>query len=502
MTTRIKKATYLAVGLALGAAAMLAWQSIVDGADYRHSIETLADDKPLYWVAPMDPSYRRDGPGKSPMGMDLVPVYAEDAADQSAGTITIDPAVVNNLGVRSAPVRLGAIEGEIRTVGYLKYDEDRLIHLHPRLEGWVEKLHVKSSGDPVVKGQPLYELYSPQLVAAQEELVLAMRRSNSTLVRAAEDRLKALQLAPELIADIKRQGRVQQTVLFRSPQDGVVDNLNIREGFFVGPSTTLMSIGALDEVWVEAEVFERQAAQVAVGQPVEMTLDFLPGRRWTGQVDYVYPSLDETTRTLRVRLRFPNPQRELHPNMFAQVVIRTGESDPVLLVPREAVIRVGQQSRVVLDLGGGRYRSTPVRLGRLGGKQYEVITGLDAGERVVTSAQFLLDSESSKQAEFQRMGDEPEKPLQSARVTGLVEELDAERRLVKISREAIEKWGRPPATLTFIVDAAVNLRELVIAERIDFTFVIDDGEFIVTLVHGPARSAASADSSATGEDES
>jgi Cu(I)/Ag(I) efflux system membrane fusion protein len=435
----------------------------------------------------MDPSYRRDGPGKSPMGMDLVPVYAGDAAKEPAGTIAIDPVVVNNLGVRSTRVRQGVIEGEIRTVGYLKYDEERLIHIHPRVEGWIEKLHVKASGDPVTRGQPLYELYSPQLVAAQEELVLALRRDNPTLVRAAEDRLRALQLAPAVIDEIRRQGRVQQTVVFRSPQDGVVDNLNIREGFFVGPETTLMAIGALDEVWVEAEVFERQAAQVAVGQPVTMTLDFLPGRRWSGQVDYVYPSLDEATRTLRVRLRFPNPQRELRPNMFAQVVIRTGKSEPALLVPRQAVIRVGQQSRVVLDLGHGRYRSTPVRLGRLGERHYEVIAGLEAGDRVVTSAQFLLDSESSKQAGFQRLGDAAEKPLQSARVAGTVDALDAQRRLVTISRDAIEKWGRPPATVTFIVDAAVNLRDLVIGERIEFTFVIDSGEFILTRVHGPGR---------------
>ena len=490
MKTLTKNAVLLLLGLALGVAMMLAWLGFEDSRGRHTGSEPEADGEPLYWVAPMDPSYRRDGPGKSPMGMDLVPVYADDAVSGRAGTIAIDPVVVSNLGVRSAPVQNGVIEGEIRTVGYLKYDEERLIHIHPRVEGWIEKLHVKTSGDPVVRGQPLYELYSPQLVAAQEELVLALRRDNATLVSAAEDRLRALQLAPAVIDDIKRQGRVQQTVLFRSPQDGVVDNLNIREGFFVGPSTTLMSIGALDEVWVEAEVFERQAAQVAVGQPVEMSLDFLPGRRWSGQVDYVYPSLDETTRTLRVRLRFPNPQRELRPNMFAQIVIRTGASEPALLVPRQAVIRVGQQSRVVLDLGDGRYRSTPVRLGRLGEQQYEVIAGLKAGQRVVTSAQFLLDSESSKQSELQRMGDPPEKPLQSARVSGTVDALDAARRLATISRDAIENWGRPPATMTFIVDAAVNLRDLVIGERIEFTFVIDGGEFIVTQVHGPGRPSA------------
>ncbi len=244
-----------------------------------------------------------------------------------------------------------------------------------------------------------------------------------------------------------------------------------------------MSIGALDEVWVEAEVFERQAGQVAVGQDVIMTLDFLPGRRWSGRVDYVYPSLDETTRTLRVRLRFPNPQRVLRPNMFAQVVIVTDEGEPTLLVPRESVIRLGDRNRVVLDLGGGRYRSVPVRLGRLGTRHYEVLAGLDAGDRVVTSAQFLIDSESSRQAELQRMGDPAEKPLQTARVQGTVVDLAAERRLVTIDRDAIAKWRRPAATVTFIVDATVDLTELPVGERIDFTFVIDAGEFVLTRVH-------------------
>jgi Cu(I)/Ag(I) efflux system membrane fusion protein len=473
----------LVAGAVAGIGMVGLWPGILPGKGDTAGDVAGAEREPIYWVAPMDPSYRRDGPGKSPMGMDLVPVYADDASDDPAGTISISPQVVNNFGVRSAEVRRAPLGSEIRTVGYVRYDEERLVHIHPRLEGWVERLFVTASGDPVTKDQPLYELYSPQLVAAQEELVLALRRDNAVLVQAAEDRLRALQVAPELVESLKRDRRVRQTVTFSAPQDGVVDNLNIREGFYVGPATTLMSIGALDEVWVEAEVFERQADQVAVGQDVSMTLDFLPGRRWSGRVDYVYPSLDETTRTLRVRLRFPNPQRELRPNMFAQVVIVTDQGEPALLVPRESVIRLGDRNRVVLDLGGGRYRSVPVRLGRLGSRHYEVLTGLRAGDRVVTSAQFLIDSESSRQAELQRLGDPPEKPLQTARVQGTVADLAADRRLVTIDRDAIPGWRRPAATVTFIVDAAVDLGELPIGERIDFTFVIEAGEFVLTRVH-------------------
>ena len=364
-----------------------------------------AQKKPLYWVAPMDANYRRDKPGKSPMGMDLRPVYAENSGGITAGpgTIEISPEVVNNLGVRTARVEQRALHTTIRTVGYVQYDEDRLIHIHPRVEGWIEKLYVKAAGDPVARGEPLYELYSPQLVNAQEELLLALKRNNERLVRAARDRLLALQLSETFIDELQRERQVRQTVIFRAPQSGVVDNLNIREGFYVKPGTTLMSIGALDDVWVEAEVFERQAALVAVGLPVTMTLDYLPGKEWRGTVDYVYPSLDEQTRTLRIRLRFDNEAGTLKPNMFAQVLIHADRSKDALVVPREAVIRTGNQDRVVLALGEGRFKSVSVALGRLDGKYAQILQGLDADDTVVISAQFLLDSESSKTSDFMRM---------------------------------------------------------------------------------------------------
>ena len=362
-----------------------------------------ASRQPLYWVAPMDPTYRRDGPGKSPMGMDLVPVYDDATSEGGPGTIRISPEVVNNLGVRTAPAGFAALPTRIRTVGYVQYDEDRRIHIHPRVEGWVEKLYVKASGDPVEAGQPVYELYSPQLVNAQEEYLLALKRDNPRLVEAAGDRLRALQLSPDFIAQLRRDRTVRQTVTFYAPQNGVVDNLNIREGLFVMPGTTLMSIGVLEDVWVEAEVFERQSPLVKIGLPVTMSLDYLPGRQWQGRVDYVYPSLDDKNRTLRVRLRFANEDRTLKPNMFAQVEILADPVEGALVVPREAVIRTGNQDRVVLALGEGRFQSTVVELGRVGERHVEIRSGLEEGDSVVVSAQFLLDSESSKRADLMRM---------------------------------------------------------------------------------------------------
>lgn len=398
--------TGLIVGIVVGVLAVMGLTGLIGRGD--ESDVSGGQKQPLYWVAPMDPSYRRDGPGKSPMGMDLVPVYDENgsAADDSA--IRISPVVVNNLGVRTAEVRRGQMDTEIRTVGYVKYDEDRLVHVHPRVSGWIEKLHVKTSGDPVISGEPLYELYSPALVNAQEELLLALSRSNARLLAAAEERLLALQFSSAQIETLKQRRRVSQVVTFSAPQSGVVDHLQIREGFYVQPGNTLMSIAKLEEVWVEAEVFERQAALVSPDAAVIMSLDYFPGRQWQGNVDYIYPTLDPETRTVRVRLRFSNVDAALKPNMFAGITITSTTTADALLIPAEALIRTGRQDRVVLALGEGRFKSVEVKTGRSTAESVEVIEGLQAGDEVVTSAQFLLDSESSKTSDFRRFSDSAE----------------------------------------------------------------------------------------------
>ncbi|BBB29035.1 efflux RND transporter periplasmic adaptor subunit [Neptunomonas japonica] len=364
-----------------------------------------ASNEPLYWVAPMNPNYQRDKPGKSPMGMDLVPVYKEESSgvDAGPGTIKVSPEVVNNLGVRTATSTMATLHFEVRTVGYVGYNEDEIVHVHPRVEGWVEKIFIKAEGEPVEQGDPLYELYSPALVNAQEEYLFALSRGNRALIRGAKTRLHALQVPQRTLDELRTTRKVRQAVTFYSPQSGVVDNFNIREGMFVKPGATLMSIGALDEVWVEAEVFERQASVISTGLPVSLQLDFLPGESREGVVDYVYPVLDPVTRTLKVRMRFDNKDRLLKPNMFAEVVIYKHETDTSLTVPKEAVIRGAESNRVVLALGDGRFKSIEVKTGRSDGKLIEILQGVNAGEEVVTSAQFLLDSESSKTSDFKRM---------------------------------------------------------------------------------------------------
>jgi Cu(I)/Ag(I) efflux system membrane fusion protein len=362
------------------------------------------DREILYWVAPMDANYRRDEPGKSPMGMDLVPVYADDV-DSQPGVVKIDPTIVNNLGVRTAKAERSVLMRRIETVGYITYDEDTVQHVHTRVDGWIEKLITKATGDPVEQGQLLFELYSPTLVNAQEEFLTAIRSGNPTLLKASRDRLDALGVSPSEIAQLEQERTVRQRVRVYADSDGVIAHLGVREGIYITPATEVMSIAKLDRVWVIAEVFERQSSWVRPGQKASVELDYLPGKTLEGTVDYVYPELDPKTRTLKVRLRFDNAGELLRPNMFSRVVIEADGFGSVVNVPREAVVRGGSVNRVVLALGDGRYKAQPVRLGIESGDRVAIRSGLQAGDTIVVSGQFLIDSESNIESALARMND-------------------------------------------------------------------------------------------------
>ncbi len=381
----------------------------------------------LYYKAPMDPNYRGDSPGKSPMGMDLVPVYADEAAGTDPSVVTIDSKIINNLGVRTAAVAQSALSRRIETVGYVGYDEDTLHQINSRVDGWIEKLTIKATGDPVKRGQTLFELYSPTLVNAQEEYLAALQSRNTALHKASRVRLAALGVTASEITRLDKERSVSQRIRVYAEADGVVAHLGVREGVYITPSTEVMSIADLDRVWVLAEVFERQAAWVQQGQKAEVVLDYLPGKHWEGTVDYVYPELDATTRTLRVRLRFDNPADVLRPNMFARVTILGTETEPVMHVPQEALIRGGSVDRVVLALGDGRFRSQPVEVGIEAGDRIEIRSGISAGDRVVTSGQFLIDSESNIDTALARMedvGDELSIPADHAEQTMPMDEAE------------------------------------------------------------------------------
>lgn len=448
----------------------------------------------LYWKAPMDPNYRSDKPGKSPMGMDLVPVYADDAGGVEPGVVSIDPTIVNNLGVRTARAQEGVLSRRIETVGYVGYDEDTLHHIHTRVDGWIEELSVKATGDPVTRGQVLFELYSPTLVNAQEEYLAALKSRTSGLADASRARLIALGVTTSEIERLDRERTVKQRIRVHAQADGFLTHLGVREGIYITPATEVMSIAELDQVWVLVEVFERQAAWVKQGQRAEVVLDYLPGERWLGTVDYVYPELDQQTRTLKVRLRFDNPAETLRPNMFARVTILGEESPPVVHVPQEALIRGGALDRVVLALGDGRFRAQPVEVGMEAGDRIEIRSGLAAGDRVVTSGQFLIDSESNIESALTRMEPlEDEEPPMRVLVAAVVRGVNAEASTVRLEHEAIAEWSWPAMTMGFDVSTADLLTGLSEGDEVEVAIEKHaDDHYLITDIN-PASAADHSD---------
>ncbi|MCP5169410.1 MAG: efflux RND transporter periplasmic adaptor subunit [Hahellaceae bacterium] len=460
--------------------------------------------QPLYWVAPMDPNYRRDKPGKSPMGMDLVPVYEEEAADTGTGGVKISPQVVSNLGVRTAPVTQGALELPIQTVGYVSFDEERLRHIHSRVEGWIEVLTVTSEGDPVKQGQTLFELYSPALVNAQEEYLAAVRSGNRLLQTASKARLQSLGLSQSQISALEKRGKVDQRIKVLADEAGIVSQLNVRQGMFIKPASEVMAIGSLQTVWVIAEVFERQASWVQRGQTVSMTLPALPGKVWEGKVDYLYPVLDGKTRTLKVRVRVDNPSQQLKPNMFANLTLFSRVADAAVSMPREALIRGGRYDRVVVALGDGNFKSVQVAAGVEAGGRVQILDGLRPGDQVVTSAQFLIDSESNLDAEIARMeARQDAAPIVPAEVsaTGMLEKVLPEQEKVTIQHDPIAAWQWPAMKMDFPVADGVSLAGLHAGQAVQFQLTkTGDTEFWVTAIAETSSAAPGAEktSEATG----
>ncbi|OFA30902.1 efflux transporter periplasmic adaptor subunit [Glaciecola punicea] len=473
------------LGLSVGILATIAYFNLVH--TQNGELDSNKNDiaQPLYWVAPMDANFRRDKPGKSPMGMYLVPVYANDQQGDSPGTISIHPNVINNLGVRTGIAQKRAINEPISALGIVEYSQDTLVNIHPRVEGWIESLYVKAQGEYVEKGEPLYALYSPELVNAQEEYLLALNRANKSLGDAAKSRLSALQMPEKAIAELAKNRKIQQNVVFYAPQSGFIDNLNIREGFFVTPSNTLMSIGALSEVWINTQIMARQSGSVKLDMPVSISLEYLPNEVFSGKIDYIYPTLDAGNRTLRARVRVANPDYLLKPNMYAKVNIDTSDVEnkhELLVVPLESVIRTGKQNRVVLALGDGKFKSVEVTLGSVFSEYIEITQGLEALDEVVVSAQFLLDSESSVSSDFMRIsadtGDQgQQKTGDMTERKGIKMDMDMDmsggdwthativkvmldERKLTLNHGELRKWGMPGMTMDFMVASHIDMLTL------------------------------------------
>jgi len=363
-----------------------------------------------YWVAPMDPTYIRDEPGLSPMGMDLVPEYVDEGGEKEpTSTIRIDPVTVQNMGVRTGLVRRAPLAKSIRALGTVAFDETRLYAVNTKFDGWIEKLYVDFAGQSVKKGQPLFEIYSPELVAAQEEYRLALdqaaalgespypsvREGARRMLDAARKRLSYWDLSAGQIKRLEQGGQVKKTVTIFSPASGVVTKKSALVGHYVKAGEHQYDIADLSAVWVDVEVYEYELPYVRQGMPARMELSYLPGKSFKGRVLFVYPFLNPKTRTARLRLEFPNPNFELKPEMYANVFLESQVDADALVIPQEAVIDSGVRKVVFVAKGKGRFEPREISVGAEGENgTFQVLSGLSEGEQIVLSAQFMLDSES------------------------------------------------------------------------------------------------------------
>ncbi len=374
----------------------------------------------LYWQAPMNPSEIYDNPGKSAMGMDLVPVYADEAGSESGGLVSIDPATVQNMGVRTGRVHQMDFSRMIRTIGEVQYDEENLYQVNAKISGWIEKLHVNFVGEEVTAGQPLMDIYSPELVTTQEEYLLALRNAEKMskssiasiredaekLLESAQKRLEYWDIPEEEIDRLKQSGEVKKTIQLKAPATGVVIQKHAIEGAYIKAGMDLFQIADLRTVWVHGSFYENEVPWINEGQPVTMELSYLPGKTYSGRVSYIYPYLREKARDVHVRLIFSNPDLDLKPGMYANVELQGRMILDALVVPTEAVIRSGERTLIFVVQGEGKFEPREIRIGEEGGPgnaYLRVLSGLLAGEEVVTSAQFMLDSESRLQEAIQKM---------------------------------------------------------------------------------------------------
>ncbi len=364
------------------------------------------------YVCPMHPQIVRDEPGNCPIcGMDLVQKHIDDAGAGSRPAVAISGEIIQSMGVRTTKVERGTLWKFIRTVGRVDYDETRLAHVHPRANGWMEQLKVRAVGDPVREGEILGQLYSPDILSAQVDFLIALKQygkqANPVKVDKARNLLRLLDVPEYVIKQIEQKGETRNTVPVLAPMQGVVTELGIREGMYVSPQSIMVTIADLERVWVMVDVFENQLDWLKPGLQAEIRLPALPGRVWHGELDFIYPELDVRTRTLKVRLSFPNPDALLRPNMFAEVLVYGGAKKNALSVPREALIVTGERKSVVKALGEGRFQPIDVVTGMQRGGKVEILSGLEQGDEIVVSGQFLIDSESSLQASFLRMSEVP-----------------------------------------------------------------------------------------------
>ena len=400
MKTSFSKRTALIVLLLviIGAGAWLLMRSL--GTSSAPAQAETGGRKVLYYKSTMMLGEISQTSRKDSMGMDMVPVYE---GEEDSAAITIDPVTMQNMGVRTAPVTQGPVHRTIRTVGKIEFDETAVSEVTTRVPGWIEKLYVDSTGKLVHKGEPLFEFYSPDLYLTQREYLLALVQGDAAAAPVL-NKLYHLGLSMGQIENLRKTRQVPHTLQIDSPRDGVVVEKNALQGTMTEPGKTLYRIGDIGKVWVLAEIYEQDLPFLQVGQEAVVKLSYMPDRAFRGKVTYIYPTVEEKTRTARARMEFPNPGFFLKPGMFATVEIHALLVSEAVLVPDMAVLRSGEKNTVFVALEGGKFEPREITLGaRSGEGNYQVLSGLKPGETVVTSAQFLLDSESQLREAIQKM---------------------------------------------------------------------------------------------------
>jgi Cu(I)/Ag(I) efflux system membrane fusion protein len=459
--------------------------------------------KVLYWHDPMVPGQKFDRPGKSPfMDMDLVPMYADESADE--GKVSISPRLAQSFGVRTVAAKEGSLATGLTAVGAVAVDERSIVGVQSRVQGYVERLYVRSTFEGVAAGQPLAQIYAPEWLAAQEEL-FALKASSqpgaAALVDAARNRLKLLGMPEAEIARVEREGRASDRVTITAPQGGIVWEIGARDGMAVMPGTTLFRLAGLGSVWVIAEVPEAQAALVKVGAPVEARAAAYPDRAVKGTVGTLLPEVNAATRTVRARIVVSNPGALLKPGMFANVTFAGDKAKASVLVPTEAVINTGTRSVVIVDAGNGKYAPADVEVGRESGDLSEIRKGLNVGDKVVVSGQFLIDSEASLRGVLARMNAQESRAADphaghagpgaggaAHKGVGVVRDIDASE--LMIQHEPIASAGMGAMTMAYKAPAAGVPSGVKEGTRVDFEFVLTPkGEYRLTKIV-PAKAAA------------
>lgn len=386
-----------------------------------------ANRKVKYWRAPMDPNYISDKPGKSPMGMDLIPVYEDEAAAETG--IRVSQSFLQNFGVRTAKAESGSIPIQIRTVGILTYNDKNLASVNTKFEGWIERANVNYVGEPVQKGQLLFEIYSPQLVTTQQEYLDGLKyveklRAGGTsdaigraqsLLEASRQRLQYWDITDDQIDALQASGKITRTLKILSPVSGVVVSKmdQALEGMKLTPGMNVYKIADLSTVWAQIEIYEYQLQYVQPGRTARITLDAFPGRTWSGKILYLDPTINQQTRTLKAFVEIANPDQRLRPQMYANVDISVPAVSGAVKVPAEAVLHTGERSIVIVDNGNGTFSPREVQVGTIGDGYQEIRQGLKSGEVIVTSSQFLIDSESNLREAINKMLEQGKGPAEA-----------------------------------------------------------------------------------------